>query len=55
MIQQFGKTANAMGWVHVEAADGTKSKVEKTFSYMRDDDGTLRIVVHHSSTPFAGF
>jgi hypothetical protein len=55
VIQTFGNTANAMGWVHVEAADGTKSKVDKTFGYVRDDDGALRIVVHHSSTPFAGY
>ena len=55
VIQTFGNTANAMGWVHVEAADGTKSKVDKTFGYVRDDDGALRIVVHHYSTPFAGY
>lgn len=55
VIQNFGNTANAMGWVHVETADGIKSKVDKTFGYVRDDDGTLRIVVHHSSTPFAGY
>ena len=55
VIQNFGNTANAMGWVHFEAADGTKSKVDKTFGYVRDDDGALRIVVHHSSTPFAGY
>ena len=55
VIQSFGNNANAMGWVHVEAADGTKSKVDKTFSYVRDDDGALRIVVHHSSTPFTGY
>ena len=55
VIQTFGNTANSMGWVHFEAADGTKSKVDKTFGYVRDDDGALRIVVHHSSTPFAGY
>ena len=55
VIQNFGNTANAMGWVHVEAADGTKSKVDKTFGYVRDDNGALRIVVHHSSTPFNGY
>ena len=55
VIQSFGNTANAMGWVHLEAADGTTSKVDKTFGYVRDDDGALRIVVHHSSTPFAGY
>ena len=55
VIQSFGNTANAMGWVHLEAADGTTSKVDKPFGYVRDDDGALRIVVHHSSTPFAGY
>ena len=55
VIQIFGNTANAMGWVHLEAADGTRSKVDKTFGYVRDDDGTLRIVVHHSSSPFSGY
>ena len=55
VIQNFGNTANAMGWVHIEAADGTKSKVDKTFGYVRDDNGALRIVVHHSSSPFTGY
>ena len=55
VIQSFGNTANAMVWVHIEAADGTTSKVDKTFGYVRDDAGALRIVVHHSSTPFAGY
>jgi len=53
VIQRFGNTANAMGWVHVEAADGTTSKVDKTFGYVRDDKGALRIVLHHSSVPFS--
>ena len=53
VIQSFGNTANAMGWVHVEAADGTTSKVDKTFGYVRDDKGALRIVLHHSSVPFS--
>mgnify|MGYP001340981842 CR=1 FL=1 len=52
-IQVFGNTANAMGWVHFEAADGTTSKVDKTFSYVRDDAGNLRITVHHSSVPYS--
>ena len=55
VIQIFGNTANAMGWVHIEAADGKRSKVDKTFGYVRDDDGTLRIVVCHSSSPFSGY
>lgn len=52
VIQIFGNIANAMGWVHIEAADETRSKVNKTFGYVRDDDGALRIVVHHSTIPF---
>ena len=55
VIQSFGNTANAMGWVHLEAADGTTSKVDKTFGYVRDDAGALRIVVHHSSVPFSWY
>jgi hypothetical protein len=55
VIQIFSYTANAMWWVHIEAADRTRSKVDKTFGYVRDDDGTLRIVVHHSSSPFSGY
>ena len=55
VIQIFGNTANAMGWVHIEAADGKRSKVDKTFGYVRDDDGTLRIVVCHSLSPFSGY
>ena len=55
VIQSFGNTANAMGWVHFVAADGSKSMVDKTFGYVRDDDGSLRIILHHSSLPFSGF
>ena len=54
VIQSFGNTANVSVRVHFEAADGYKSTADKTFGYVRDDDRNLRIVVHHSSTPFAG-
>jgi hypothetical protein len=40
-----------MGRVHVEAADGTKSKVDKTFGYVFGDAGAFRMI---SSTPVAG-
>ena len=30
----------SMGWVHIEAADGTRSKVDKTFGYVSNDNGT---------------
>ncbi len=29
-------------------------KVEFTFGYVRDEDGNLRINVHHSSLPHSG-
>jgi hypothetical protein len=28
--------------------------VDKTWKFVKDDAGKLRIVVHHSSLPFAG-
>ena len=33
---------------------GDETKVEFTFGYCRDEDGRLRINVHHSSLPFSG-
>ena len=46
MIQAFDNAANAMGRVHVEAADGTKSKVDETFGYMFGDAGAFRMIFH---------
>ena len=46
VIQAFGNTANAIGWADVEAANGTKSKVDKSFGYVCGDAGALRIVVY---------
>lgn len=34
--------------------DGSETKVEYTFGYIRDQQGALRIVVHQSSVPYAG-
>lgn len=41
-----------MGWVVMTDRDGQVTKVDKTFGYKRDADGTLRIVLHHSSLPY---
>jgi hypothetical protein len=46
VIQAFGNAANAMGRVHVEAADGTKSKVDKIFGYVFGDAGAFRMIFH---------
>jgi len=45
--------AIAMGNYFFTGSDGSKTKVEYTFGYIRDDAGKLRIVLHHSSLPAA--
>ena len=44
-------TALAMGNYFFTAPDGAEVKVEYTFGYIQDDDGKLRIQLHHSSMP----
>lgn len=48
-----GNTATSMGNVIMTDAKGNKTKVDKTWSYVRDGEGKLRIIVHHSSLPFS--
>ena len=33
---------------------GDETKVEYTFGFIRDDEGNLRINLHHSSLPYVG-
>ena len=33
-------------------ADDSVAKVEYTFGYKRNDDGKIRIYLHHSSLPY---
>jgi hypothetical protein len=40
-----------MGNYFFTAPDGAEVKVEYTFGYIQDDDGRLRIQLHHSSMP----
>lgn len=49
-----GEVAMWMGWVHFTDKDGNVTKTDKTFGYKKDEEGTLRIVLHHSSLPFQG-
>ncbi|WP_137678999.1 phosphoribosyl-AMP cyclohydrolase [Aurantiacibacter suaedae] len=44
--------AMAMGNYYFTGPDGAETKVEYTFGYVRDEDGKLRINVHHSSVPY---
>nr|NQU94163.1 hypothetical protein [Bacteroidota bacterium] len=46
-------TAIAMGnYFFTDANTGEETKVEFTFGYFKDEDGNLRINVHHSSLPY---
>merc|ERR1719486_1558939 len=50
----FRPTAQAMGdYVFTDATSGDKVRVEYTFGYKRNDDGKVRIYLHHSSVPYA--
>lgn len=46
-----GEVAMTQGKVTLTNAKGEKTTVDKTWVYRKDDEGTLRIVVHHSSLP----
>lgn len=48
------ESAMAMGNYYFTGPDGSETKVEYTFGYLLDDDGQLRIKLHHSSLPYAG-
>ena len=52
-IDLNGNVAIAMGnYYFTSAADGSKTKVEYTFGYKKNEDGKVRISLHHSSVPF---
>ena len=52
VIRLDGDTATSMGWVYTQDENGNVSKVDKTWTWRKDDEGNLRIVVHHSSIPY---
>ena len=49
-----GDSATTMGKVNITGKDGKVTTVDKTWKFVKDDAGKLRIVVHHSSLEFAG-
>ena len=53
VIRIDGDTATSMGWMYTEDEKGNVGYVDKTWTYQKGDDGVLRIVVHHSSKPYA--
>ena len=49
-----GDVANTMGNVTMTDKNGKVTVVDKTWTFKKDDMGKVRIVLHHSSLPFAG-
>ena len=47
-----GDVAMWMGWVTMTDKLGQITKVDKSWGYKKDKEGTLRIVLHHSSLPY---
>lgn len=51
-IYLHGNTAMSMGNVTMTDKHGKVTVVDKTWGYARDDNGDLRVVLHHSSLPY---
>jgi len=52
VVQLLGNTANTMGQVILTDSNGQTAEPEKTWTFLREMDGSVRIVLHHSSAPF---
>ena len=52
-IYTDSNSAMAMGNYYFTGPDGSDTKVEYTFGYVRGDDGKLKINLHHSSLPYS--
>lgn len=52
-IHITGDTALTMGNVSVTGPDGKVTTVDKTWAFKKTDDGSIRIVLHHSSLPYS--
>ena len=48
-----GDLALWMGWVRFTDRHGDTVKVDKSFGYRRAADGSLKLVLHHSSLPYS--
>ncbi|WP_310626471.1 hypothetical protein [Limnohabitans sp.] len=49
-----GNSATTLGKVHFTAANGKVTTVDKSWQYVKDATGQLRIVLHHSSLEYSG-
>ena len=52
-IYTDGASATAMGNYYFTGPDGSETKVEYTFGYVLDEEGALKINLHHSSLPYS--
>ena len=52
VIQLHGDLAITMGNVDLVDSSGKATTVDKTWAFLREPDGEVRIVLHHSSLPF---
>ena len=52
VIQLHGELAITMGNVDLTDSSGKVTTVDKTWAFVREPDGEVRIVLHHSSLPF---
>jgi len=53
VIQLNGSSATTMGNVVFTETNGKVTTVDKTWTFVREKNGQVRIVLHHSSLPFA--
>jgi hypothetical protein len=52
-ILLLGDTALSTGNVHCIDQNGKRVIVDKTWGYKKDDEGKVRIILHHSSLPYS--
>lgn len=52
-VQIHGDLALTMGSVTLTDKDGKQTRVDKTWGFKKDDQGVVRIVLHHSSLPYS--
>ncbi len=52
-VQIYGNVAHTMGKVRITDGAGNVTEVDKTWAFLMDEAGALRIVLHHSSLPFS--
>ena len=50
-----GDVAMWMGWVTFTDRTGDAVKVDKSFGYKRAADGSVKLVLHHSSLPYSAW